>query len=1058
MELILVRQTSTFVRAKLAGSVLAAAMCAVSVPAAAQSAPVLLRDSFPIGDGNGILCQVQDRSVESPAKLSMFDRAWAVVCRDSAQPVSEVFAFKRPIADDPYEVIARQRRSLINCTANVKRSSALDGLTIRECSIEGTELGWSIFSVERGDMTFLADGFTAYDDATLLALKSVVNNAIARGSIDAASTSVADPLSFARVQAETLKPEQALAEGYRRNLGGEYAEAAAYFETLQRRLESDPDTGINPGEFIINRALQKSNLGEFGSANRLFAEAEPLTVGDPIAGRLQRNFEAVHLLNQGFYPEAIERLSRPLENDTLGVSDQPGGLAITLPMAERINQAGQGTSLLGFVDEMKLTPQERAKIIDAQALQLRGTARRIDGQLDAARNDLITSYSRAIAVRDGRVTSIARLRAQTLTELAIIAERRGKQADAEAYLRNGLSILEEQLPDRRAVSGLQARLAAFLLRRERDDEAMALYRGVIDNAVGKRDAISGFANQLNPYYRVLAPQVGTDASAAADFFKAAQVLIRPGVAETQATLARELSANSDDAARLFRQSIDLGRDIERLRIRFEALAKVRQTEQVQAQRAELSAQIDQLQQSQLQTQAQLSEYPQYRAVAARSLELSDFKQSLNAGEAYARILVVGDDLFMFYTDGAGSQAYPLDISKEDLDFQVDIIRASISLLEAGQYVTYPFEVGEAHKLYQDIFAPIAGRLAGIDHLIFEPDGALLRLPLEVLVSDQTSVDRYQARMNNPAADAFDFTGVNWFGKGRKISTAVSAQAFVDARKVDPSNGAKQYLGMGRNKPIGDSPPPTVQAVLASGSNECGWNAGLWNRPIDDAELFTAQGLIGESRSDLIVGEAFSDAAVKGKDDLDEYRIVHFATHGLVTPPNPSCAANPALVTSFGGGTSDGLLSFEEIFELNLDADIIILSACDTAGEASIEATRAAGVSTGGGTALDGLVRSFIGAGGRSVLASHWPAPDDFDATERLMSEMFRLGATATIGDALRGSQQKLMDDPETSHPYYWAGFSLIGDAKRALLSGNTLAHDSGVSAGDGASPETVVGQ
>jgi len=172
----------------------------------------------------------------------------------------------------------------------------------------------------------------------------------------------------------------------------------------------------------------------------------------------------------------------------------------------------------------------------------------------------------------------------------------------------------------------------------------------------------------------------------------------------------------------------------------------------------------------------------------------------------------------------------------------------------------------------------------------------------------------------------------------------------------------------------------------------------------------------------------------GRSDLSEYRILHFATHGLVTPPNPACPAKPALLTSFGGDGSDGLLSFDEIFELNLDADIVILSACDTAGGASIEATRAAGIGSGGGTALDGLVRSFIGAGGRTIMASHWPAPDDFGATERLISEMFRVGRNQGIGLSLRASQQLLMDDPDTSHPFYWGGFSIIGDAARPLLS------------------------
>ena len=96
------------------------------------------------------------------------------------------------------------------------------------------------------------------------------------------------------------------------------------------------------------------------------------------------------------------------------------------------------------------------------------------------------------------------------------------------------------------------------------------------------------------------------------------------------------------------------------------------------------------------------------------------------------------------------------------------------------------------------------------------------------------------------------------------------------------------------------------------------------------------------------------------------------------------------------------------------------------------ATREAGL-TGGGNALDGLVRSFIGAGGRSVIASHWPAPDDFDATKRLIGGLFATSEGTSVADALWATQMRLMDDKQTSHPYYWAGFAIIGDGGQALL-------------------------
>ena len=124
----------------------------------------------------------------------------------------------------------------------------------------------------------------------------------------------------------------------------------------------------------------------------------------------------------------------------------------------------------------------------------------------------------------------------------------------------------------------------------------------------------------------------------------------------------------------------------------------------------------------------------------------------------------------------------------------------------------------------------------------------------------------------------------------------------------------------------------------------------------------------------------------------------------------------------------------EIFNLHMDADLVILSACDTASQAGEEATREAGVLTGGGQALDGLVRAFIAAGGRQVIASHWPAPDDYRATGRLFGRFFG-GSGESIGGALQAAQIALMDDPDTSHPFYWAGFALIGDGARPV-SGN----------------------
>ncbi|MEE4289044.1 MAG: CHAT domain-containing protein, partial [Erythrobacter sp.] len=235
----------------------------------------------------------------------------------------------------------------------------------------------------------------------------------------------------------------------------------------------------------------------------------------------------------------------------------------------------------------------------------------------------------------------------------------------------------------------------------------------------------------------------------------------------------------------------------------------------------------------------------------------------------------------------------------------------------------------------------------------------------------------------------------------------------------------------QNTPIDDSPVGTARtrSALAGGEN-CLWSPNIWANPIKADELYDAARRVGGA-STVLTRDEFTDTGIAKREDLDEYRILHFATHGLVTAPQPECPPRPALLTSFGEGDSDGLLSFAEIFGLRIDADIVILSACDTAGEATVGATREAGVTSGGDFALDGLVRAFVGAGGRTVLASHWPVPDDYDATKRLISGLFADGKPQAAG-ALRASQVELMDDPETSHPFYWSAFAVVGDGTVAL--------------------------
>jgi CHAT domain-containing protein len=420
-------------------------------------------------------------------------------------------------------------------------------------------------------------------------------------------------------------------------------------------------------------------------------------------------------------------------------------------------------------------------------------------------------------------------------------------------------------------------------------------------------------------------------------------------------------------------------------------------------------------------------------LASDSVPLATLQAALRPGEGYYKMILVGDAAFAMFATHDGARVWRLGTTASAMTRDVTALRNSIVRIENGEAVTEPFDLARARTMYVTLFGPIDAEARGLKHLIFEPDGPMLQLPPYVLPASQAGVDAYAARASRAGGDPFDFTGVDWLGRGREVSISVGARSFLDMRAIQPSHARQAYLGLGANE-------VALTRPMAAVADECDWPIALWQSPISADELKLAEARFGPEQSRIVTGAAFNDAALlSGGDSLDQYRVLHFATHGLVTAPRPDCPARPALVTSFAPDGSDGLLSFREIFDLKLDADVVILSACDTAGSATAAVSREAGIATGGNYALDGLVRAFVGAGARSVVASHWPVPDTYDATKRLIGGMVGAQPGQPLAGALEAAQEKLMDDPQTSHPYYWAAFIILGDGAKPLVPTTAIA-------------------
>jgi CHAT domain-containing protein len=154
------------------------------------------------------------------------------------------------------------------------------------------------------------------------------------------------------------------------------------------------------------------------------------------------------------------------------------------------------------------------------------------------------------------------------------------------------------------------------------------------------------------------------------------------------------------------------------------------------------------------------------------------------------------------------------------------------------------------------------------------------------------------------------------------------------------------------------------------------------------------------------------------DELSNYRIVHFATHGLLNSEHPELSGLVLSLVNDQGEPQDGFLRMHEIFNLRLPAELVVLSACQTGLGKKLD-----------GEGLLGLTRGFMYAGAARVVASLWEVNDV--ATAELMKRFYRLMLQDGMrpAAALRAAQIEMWKKPQWQSPFYWGGFILQGEWK-----------------------------
>ena len=367
----------------------------------------------------------------------------------------------------------------------------------------------------------------------------------------------------------------------------------------------------------------------------------------------------------------------------------------------------------------------------------------------------------------------------------------------------------------------------------------------------------------------------------------------------------------------------------------------------------------------------------------------------------------------------------------------------------------PFDAKRAHALYKTIFDPLRESIAG-KHLLIVPDGALTSLPFSILVSEPPRGD--------PTKLA-DYRGIAWLGARQPITTLPSVASLTALRQhAKASQATRPFLGVG-NPLLEGQEHDKARAQLAKAKQGCrdqrnapqsvassrsrapssfpslfhGRHADIekvrqWSPLPETAdELCDVGQRLGAAESDILLGGSATETTLKSMSEtgkLAQYMIVHFATHGALSGQVQGAAEPGLILTPPTKGSrdaqeldrDDGFLTASEIATLKLDANLVILSACNTAagkGENS--------------EALSGMARAFFYAGARALLVSHWEVGSD--AAVRLTTRAFsELKAQPGIGraEAFRLSMRELIErgQPWEAHPEMWAPFVVVGEGAR----------------------------
>jgi CHAT domain-containing protein len=342
--------------------------------------------------------------------------------------------------------------------------------------------------------------------------------------------------------------------------------------------------------------------------------------------------------------------------------------------------------------------------------------------------------------------------------------------------------------------------------------------------------------------------------------------------------------------------------------------------------------------------------------------VTDVQRLLPAGAALVEYLVSDEWTIAFVVSNDGVAGLKLPVDRNTVRQLIRFLRGTLGRSDEGELWRTPLR-----RLYHELIAPLeaAGHLDGVRTLIFAPHAELHYLPFQALLRPDPNGERF-------LIESYD------------VAYTPSASVWAELARRDPAPGGRGTLAM--------APQPDVLANSAA-----------------EVQRISR----GEPSAEVVVGSRATEGLFR--ELAPDRDVLHLATFGVLNTRNPLFShvqLNP-------DETSDGRLEAHEVFGLQLSADLLVLSACET------------GLGSGlrhdvpPGDDWVGLVRAFLYAGARSVVASLWRVDDQ--ATAILMERFYTgLESGRSKARSLADAQRAMLREPGHANPFYWAAFQLSG--------------------------------